>query len=154
MRLLRRCFVLLAVLPAFAGLAACGGDGSGGGSEEEYVRQLCTAFGTFDRTLNELINNSDAAEDGSATVEQRYKEAFLRLVEDLEKANPPSSVREYHEVLTAEVRRVAEAIERGDLESAFADESQSVELPRGTNDRLREVARNVEECQGVGFFGE
>ncbi|GBD24614.1 hypothetical protein HRbin29_02296 [bacterium HR29] len=154
MRLLGRHFVLFAAVAAALGVAACGGDGgNGGGSEEQYVRALCNAFATFDRELTELINDEGASDEGS-DVAERYAELFSELVDDLSRIRPPSSVREYHEVLTAELRRAAEALERGDFESAFEDESPFTKLPEETNNRLREVARNVEECQGLGLFGE
>lgn len=143
--------VAVAALGVIAFAAACGGVG-GGGSDEQYVRSVCSAFSEFTDGTKKLLQDQKLLTDEEKLGEELGK-LIGELASRLSKANPPSDVRAYHEEVVAAFRTVGDQVGKGDF-SAFESAGELPEPPQAVQDRLRAVAEKTKECEGLGLFTE
>jgi hypothetical protein len=158
----------LAVIPALlvagsVAFVACGGDddddggggGGGNGSDEEYVRDLCNALGSFSDEFGELSGNLDPSNvEELEDLMDDAAEVIGNVVEDLEDANPPADAAEFNESFVTTFSEFRDALEDGDFESILTFSPPEYELPQDVEDRLSAVAEETDECQELGVFGE
>jgi hypothetical protein len=128
------------------------GDSDGGeisGEEEEYAADLCIALDTFTQNIPTLINPTALASGDYSDL----TDAFRTLAEDLEQANPPDFMEEYHEQLVAYLFAQADAFESGDS-SVLEQLEDFGDLPEPSEAEIEAFARsaqNVEACSRVGL---
>lgn len=152
MQSLRRYIVGFLVLGAALSLAACGGGGESS-SDEKYVRDICSAMAQFQEDVDDILSDPKLLADENKLV-SALSDAFRKVTDGLAKARAPRDVRDYHESLVKEFRRVSDEIADGNLNALFANESPVEELPQEVQERLRLVARSVDECRGLSLFAE
>ena len=151
-----------AVFGAFAMAAvACGGD-SEAGSDEDYVKAVCQAGSRLEERsadleaeLEQIMADADSETEGLAEVLELTAPLISDFANDLEKANPPADVEEFHEQLVDAFKSIARLTEDGDVE-AYLEQSEDAfanfEPPRAIQDRLNAVAANISECGDSDFF--
>ena len=150
----------LAAIGAFALVAAaCGDDDDGGGdgSDESYVRGLCSAVSSMQSDAEEAFEDFDPQSvDEIEDALETLQDVFGDFVNDLEDLNPPADVSEYHDQVVEAFQAQEELLEEGTLDalSEFGD-FDVPSPPQAVQDRLSAVAENTSECDdlgGGGFF--
>jgi len=108
---------LLLALGAVAG--ACGGDGGGGLSLEEYFKQLDTAQNEVDRRFEEFFTQGepgpDASEEDIAAFGRETAQTFNTILGDAEGTfgdlEPPAEAEDAHDALVRAIGGARTAIE-------------------------------------------
>ena len=151
----------LATLGAFALIAAaCGDDDDGGGgdgSDEDYVRGLCSAVSSMQADAQEAFEDFDPQSvDDIEDALETLQDVFGDFVEELEDLNPPADVSEYHDQVVEAFQAQQDLLEDGTLDALqqFGD-FDTPNPPQAVSDRLSAVAEDTPECDdlgGGGFF--
>lgn len=139
------------VLAAASLLGACGGDGDDGGSDEEYVRDVCTALAAFNERREELTAGATAADP--AQVAEDFGDALSDLASAMDDADPPDDAAEAHDSVVQSLEDAADAVDEGGIEALFDVELPSVQMEPAVRNRLQALFNSTRECQGSsGIF--
>jgi hypothetical protein len=132
-------------------LASCFGGGSG--SDESFVRSLCKAQTELRQGVDAAIAGAATQTDPRRTVELLIPpvEAYVKAFRD---AKPADDMKEWHSSASSQLQA---AVDRFKSERTLASlegfgDSPVPDPPAVQKQRLREAARNVEECNGVAFL--
>jgi hypothetical protein len=146
----RRRVALGAFLLAPALMIGCGG---GDSSDEEFVTELCDAVVRLNTDFEAAVKDASAETDPAKAVE-RLVPPVEEFVDAFDDADPPEDLKEWHDAsvaqLEAAVVKFKEAKTLASLEG-FGD-SPVPNPPAADKQRLREAARNVDECDSVAFL--
>ncbi len=138
---------LAAPLAAAALLGACGGDDGGSDGDEQYVSAFCGAMADFLKAQQA----PPGASGNSSQILAAAARPFDELVKALEDADPPSDAREWHEGFVADMKKMTEALKKGDM-SALEGFDDIDEPPSKVDKRLSKVAEKNRDCQEAGLF--
>jgi hypothetical protein len=117
-------------------------------SDEHYVEDFCAAELRFEREIESLQDELEAAE--TAADEARIALGPLKgLVDDLRDARPPEDAAEYHRAVVERFTAVAREVEQDGV-SSTADE-EFPELPADVASRLDAVAAQTASCREAQF---
>ena len=153
--------LVLAMSAAFGLAAIACSDDDEAGSDEDYVKAVCQATSRFversadfDDEVAQIMADADNEAEGRAKVLELTVEPVSDFANDLEKANPPADVKEFHDQVVGDWKALAKAQEDGDLEAygEAADGFTDFEAPQAVRDRLNAVAASNSECADGGFF--
>ncbi|MGE3073806.1 MAG: hypothetical protein AB7N24_06905 [Dehalococcoidia bacterium] len=142
------CLAFIALPLAVAG---CGGGGDG--SDEQFVTDLCNATTRLKADFADAVKEASGQTDSTRAVDSLIPplEAFVKAFED---AKPPKDLKDWHSAasdqLDAAVQKFRTEKTLASLEG-FGD-SPVPDPPADAKARLREVAQNVDACDGVAFL--
>ncbi len=125
------------------------GSSGGGGDVEGYVSDLCTAINDFVNTLPQQMNQQELTAGNFRSIAEPY----AKLADQLDEANPPEFLEEYHAQLVLVLRATADAFEEGGV-GAFAQLEELTEFPTPPDDVMAEFGRasgDVQACRDLGF---
>lgn len=131
-------------------------DFSGGGSEEEYVASLCTAFDDYIAALVQAGSDPEFADLSEEEQLPLYEEPFANMVSALEDLDPPGDIEEFHDQVLDIYREMLEKVENGDV-TVFDDAAEAeIEAPPAElTEKYDAIAAEIPVCQDSGFtFGE
>ncbi len=149
---LRR-LVLLGLAPVAVGaalLASCGGGGGGNGSDEDYVADICAAGAEFQDDLFAAFGDvdPDASEEDQL---KAFVEPFENFAKALEKANPPSDIKDWHSDTVKSIKEIVKQIKDGNTDALESDEDPIGDPPAGVAERLQAIAEGNEDCISADF---
>ncbi len=161
-----------AALAILAGLAACGDDDSGGGgstvapttvassggggsagtgSDESYLKDLCTAA----RALADANKKESAAAKSFNELAGRMVGPYETYAKAFAAANPPSDLKQWHDTAVSKIN-AAVAVLSKDKNSKALDgvaEAPYSEFPASAKGRLAALAPKMKECNNLTFAG-
>jgi len=156
-------FALTLVLLIASGLAACGGDDSGGksgtgtGSDDEFVKGLCEATSRFAADFEKAFAGP-TPEDFAKAIELLFKSIgapFQRFSDSFSKLKPPPDLADWHRDASQKLAAATKALKDGN----FADPSLAAlsdnpvpEMPAGAQQRLEAIAAKTGACKGFDPF--
>ncbi|MGE0601799.1 MAG: hypothetical protein AB7J35_20655 [Dehalococcoidia bacterium] len=150
--MLRRArFSLVALMALPLVVSACGGGGDG--SDKEFVTDLCDATTQLKTDFAAAVKDASGQTDSGKAVDRLIPplEAFVKAFDD---AKPPKDLKEWH---NAASDQLAAAVEKFKTEKTLASlegfgDSPVPDPPADAKARLREVAQNIDACDGVAFL--
>lgn len=170
---LRSLIIVCVTLPVLAGLVACGGDGSGGsstvtatqgasntgggggsagtGTDEQYLKDLCTAARALaDANKTESVSAKSFAELAGkmAGPYENYAKAFAA-------ANPPADLKQWHDTAVTKINAAVAVLSKDKNTKALdgVAEAPYSEFPKPAKGRLAVLAPKMPECNNLTFAG-
>ena len=132
-------------------LVACSGDGDG--NDEDFVRGLCEASSDLRSGVEQALKDASTSTDPNKAVELLAApvDGFADDFEDLE---PPKDLKDWHDDASGQLVDVAKNFrESKDLAALEGfNDSPVPDPPAEAKARLRGVAEDIAECNGVTFF--
>ncbi len=149
--------LLLGAAALTFGFVACGDDdddgggGGGDGTDEGYVAALCEAFAQLQTDITDIVEDPDNADASEEDAVDLFLGPLEDYVENLDNANPPGDVEQYHDQLVDSAREAVDRVrEEGNLD-AFTELEDPEEPPQDIQDRLQAVADSNQDCIDAGF---
>jgi hypothetical protein len=131
-----------------AAAVACGG-GDSTGSDDQYVKDFCTAQRDFKSSLDEAVK--EVAAGGGSVDAGKIAEPYSQLAKDFEDMKPPADIKDWHNGASKQLRDAASRIKKEkSLQSIGQDPLTG--MPAEARERLRKVAQNEQACNGLNVF--
>jgi hypothetical protein len=155
--------------------AACSGGGAAGpptagptptraavsGSDTDYARAVCGAFGTYLGSISSAARNDPQLFSDQAKLLRVAAPILDTFGKDLDRANPPKDMANFHDAVVEKVKTMAGKAKSGGLASTseLSNITKGAPLPpRTVRDRMSEAAGRVPECENSGgmdaLFGD
>lgn len=128
-------------------------------TDEDYLRHVCAAASAFQRRFEEATanikpNNADEALKGLV---QALGGPLDTLANDLDRANPPEDLEQWHQDAVDRVRETAKDVNEADRADELGkllilQDGPFPKPPAATAERLSKAAAGIRECDGVAAF--
>lgn len=140
-------------------LAGCSGDDGAsisgpGGSDEQYVKDLCSAAGRFADDLDKAFSGPtpSSVADAFSLFLNSLGKPYEAFAVSFEKAAPPADLKEWHAKTAKDLAAAVKAVKEKKFESETLIGSPIPAIPDGPRQRLQKIAGAASECEKANLF--
>jgi hypothetical protein len=128
-------------------------------TDEDYLRHVCAASTAFQRRFEEATANIKPtnAEEALTGLVQALGAPLDTLANDLDRANPPEDLEQWHKDAVTRVRQTAKDVTQADRADELGrllilQDGPFPKPPAAAAERLEKAAAGIKECEGVSAF--